>query len=201
MANNIYSQLTLENNDLFARTDWTLFNEIQQINKYPVACYLKDFNCNLFIPRAGILPYTDFCGKRYYLFGVDRQSKDLTDFGGRILRSDKSTIEGAFREFGEETSHCFGHLNIADYINSTIVYSETGLIITIKLNIDPRKAPIIFRKSNENNREISTIQVIPANTLHKYLYTPTSSEYNIYYKIKKLLKCLLVQTRKQKIYD
>ena len=52
--------------------------------------------------RAGVIPYTLTNENLYFLFGVDEASNDFTDFGGGV-KTDEDCIEGAIREFKEET--------------------------------------------------------------------------------------------------
>ena len=53
---------------------------------------------------AGILPYTFYDGKLYFLLGKERQTQQWCDFGGHCEKVDKGVIEyTAAREFFEET--------------------------------------------------------------------------------------------------
>lgn len=52
--------------------------------------------------RAGIIPYTIFRNKIKLLFGVYKDTFELTDFGGGIQRGE-TPWQGAIREFFEES--------------------------------------------------------------------------------------------------
>lgn len=56
--------------------------------------------------RAGIIPFVLYKGKIKLLFGVYKDTFDLTDFGGGIQKGETSW-EGAAREFVEETGGLF----------------------------------------------------------------------------------------------
>lgn len=52
--------------------------------------------------RSGVVPYTFRNGKLYLLFGVDRATQELTDFGGGV-KNGETSLTGAIREFREES--------------------------------------------------------------------------------------------------
>lgn len=56
--------------------------------------------------RAGVIPYTIHNTKLYYLLGVDRKFNEYTDFGGGC-KTEETLLEGAWREFNEESCNIF----------------------------------------------------------------------------------------------
>ena len=60
-------------------------------------------------PRAAVMPYTIKNGEMYFLLAVDKRSKDLTDLGGGVRKTEYS-LDACLREFKEETNEIFGEL-------------------------------------------------------------------------------------------
>ena len=61
--------------------------------------------------RASVLPYVikndGNQRKIYFLFGIDRETGDITDLGGGVKR-DEFSLEAGLREFREESDEIFG---------------------------------------------------------------------------------------------
>ena len=83
---------------------------MQQYQSLPINRYgvfqVKDLNYDIHtgITRAGVIITTEnSTGSIVYGLGIDRCSREITDFGGRVERKDENFIEAAFREFREET--------------------------------------------------------------------------------------------------
>ncbi len=80
-------------------------------------------------PRGGVILYTKVNNQLFFGLGVDRQSGQLTDFGGGIsYHRDKNVIEGALREFNEETLNLF-QFNVNHVMDSVALYNINMLII------------------------------------------------------------------------
>ncbi len=84
--------------------------------------------------RAGVIPYVIINNSIYFLLGVDNRTKELTDFGGGVKASENS-IEGAIREFREETNSIFGKkmysegafsdcITVSDCVKMTILFKK-----------------------------------------------------------------------------
>lgn len=58
------------------------------------------------ISRAGIIPYCIWKNQIYILMGIDKDSGDLSDFGGGVKLKENFT-SAAIREFNEETCGIF----------------------------------------------------------------------------------------------
>lgn len=56
--------------------------------------------------RAGVIVYTVHNNELYFLLGIDRRTREFTDFGGGCKQSE-TLLESAWREFGEESCDIF----------------------------------------------------------------------------------------------
>jgi hypothetical protein len=56
--------------------------------------------------RSGVIPFVKIKEKFHFLFGIDRASRELTDFGGCVA-PEETLLEAAFREFEEESCGIF----------------------------------------------------------------------------------------------
>jgi hypothetical protein len=100
--------------------------------------------------RAGIVPYTIAKdGTVHLCFGRDAQSKDLCDFGGGI-KYNEHTINGAFREFSEETCGIFSNeVTLKKLFNESITLkNKNNTILFIRVsNMWMKYAAIEFRNT------------------------------------------------------
>lgn len=93
-------------------------------------------------PRAGCLLYTKFKNELYFGFGVDSTYNELTDFGGGIsYKNDKNVINGAIREFTEETLDI---IPFKIYDDNLVIYNKQLLIIFVYTNENPELINQIF---------------------------------------------------------
>lgn len=143
-----------------------LFQYISRLIKYPVVrgrasvsivhkkrfapvCELRTKSKHLisdFNPRrVGIIPYTIRRGGPFFCLGRDRRYQSLTDFGGGLKKSDITPINGALREFDEETLGVFG--DIRSYIRDALaVFDKSILIIFVRIDCNPYMINSIFSK-------------------------------------------------------
>lgn len=56
--------------------------------------------------RAGVIPFTIKNNYLYFLLGIDRETRELTDFGGGV-KITESMVDAAYREFFEESCRLF----------------------------------------------------------------------------------------------
>ncbi len=56
--------------------------------------------------RAGVIPFTIKNNHLYFLLGIDRGTRELTDFGGGVKASE-SMVDAAYRELLEESCKLF----------------------------------------------------------------------------------------------
>lgn len=95
--------------------------------------------------RAGVIIYTVVNGSIYFGLGLDSRTHDLTDFGGGVVyKIDKHAINGALREFEEETLSIFDPIQFEDIIDCPVIYDNRNLIIFVHLNVDPDTVCLAF---------------------------------------------------------
>lgn len=82
------------------------------------------------IPRAGVIFYTFIDEKLYLCFGRDKNSSDLTDFGGG-KRQNEDPITCAIRESNEESRFAFSEIKVHQVQGFICLYSSNMLIIFI----------------------------------------------------------------------
>src|SRR6185437_730049 len=99
---------------------------------YIIKSVVKDVDLKLVKPpRAGLILYTRVKGDLWFGLGVDRQSGELTDFGGGVSykrRHDEHVIAGALREFNEETLNIL-KLTMDDVKDCPVLYDNNMLIM------------------------------------------------------------------------
>jgi len=97
--------------------------------------------------RAGIIIYTVKDGVVYLGWGLDSRSHDLTDFGGRVeYETDLNAVQGALREFNEETLQIFNLITIKDIERCPVIYDNNNMIIFIHMMIDPDEVDMSFSR-------------------------------------------------------
>lgn len=131
---------------------------------------VKEINLEKIRPqRAGVIMYTFFNNDVYIGLGVDTISGDLTDFGGGIqYRNDKNVINGALREFSEETLYIFKPLNIMDIMECPVAYDDNNLIIFIHIDLNPFIISSAFDTTYESLCIVNDFNKF--NLLHKKVF-------------------------------
>jgi hypothetical protein len=71
--------------------------------------------------RAGIIPYVEQNGIRFYGFSIDNEIAQLGDFGGHREIIDRDVLDTAIREYEEESLNLFGVLNRDDLQDCVIL--------------------------------------------------------------------------------
>lgn len=114
--------------------------------------------------RSGVIPYTVYRGKVYFLLGKDAQFGELTDFGGQRNQFE-SSFATALREFGEESNHLFRRTEI-DVDRSFGIIDDAMKKIAIMLIPVPahwlHRAPRMFQRQkssapDDKHREIESV--------------------------------------------
>lgn len=101
--------------------------------------------------RAGVILYTVVEGTTLFGLGLDSKTHDLTDFAGRVIyKYDGNVINGAMREFHEETLDIFNEVSNEELKTCPVLYDENNLIIFIHIDINPE---IVCRKFNNRYQE------------------------------------------------
>jgi hypothetical protein len=111
--------------------------------------------------RAGIIPFTFSKDKTLLFgFGLDKIYRELTDFGGGVsYKKDKTALNGAIREFQEESLGVFGNVTQDQLKDSLVLYTKNTLIIFVYFDADPEAINNAFydRIIHEKNPEVSDI--------------------------------------------
>lgn len=112
---------------------------------------VSKINTELIRPkRAGVVVWTWWDNVKYFGFGSDWSTGELTDFGGMIKYSKKkyhkydnnnkydvNVIAGALREYREETLNIFGKVHKSTLDSSLVLFNRNMLIIFLYLEVDP----------------------------------------------------------------
>jgi hypothetical protein len=120
--------------------------------------------------RAGVIIYTTVNGSIYFGLGLDARSHDLTDFGGTVIyKIDRNVINGALREFQEETLEIFEQITYDDIKKFPVIYDENNLIIFVHLNVNPDDICSVF---NEKYRRTVDINNRMNETMNETMNSP-----------------------------
>lgn len=123
--------------------------------------YGYDFNRNTRSIRAGVIPFTIKDNQLYFLLGIDRNTRELTDFGGGV-KSTESVVDAAYRELFEESCKLFNgdifktditsSIAITDYMhNITIffVHVNSSWLQRAELEFSNHQKKLVGKKYNE----------------------------------------------------
>jgi len=61
--------------------------------------------------RAGIIPFVEEKGIKFYAFGIENGVAAIGDFGGHREKKDIDALDSAIREYEEEALNVFGEIN------------------------------------------------------------------------------------------
>ena len=114
--------------------------------------------------RAGIVVYTIYEGTIYLALGLDALFKELTDFGGGVKYSkDGDALNGALREFMEESLYSFGVLDKSDLQYSLAIHDDRTVIFLYYWDVKPEQIVSTFRRRVEvlPHPEVIDIVFIP----------------------------------------
>ena len=123
-------------------------HRIDNRRNVPIKTTVKNINLECVKPeRAGIIIYTVVDGAVYFGLCVDAKWHDLTDAGGRVNESDRDVIQGAIREFEEETLGIFEPIKFDHIKDCPVIYDDQNLIIFMYLDLDPNLISEAFLES------------------------------------------------------
>jgi len=154
---------------------------------------VKDIDWKMRKPsRAGIIIYSKFQDKVLFCVGVDRKSKELTDFGGGVsYKLDKDALTGAIREFTEESLGVFGGLKPEELQECIAVYTQIMLIIFVPMICNPLEANRLFlsRYTREKVGEVSGLVWMDVESFLTTLY----AKKRFYVRVYKLLNPVILK--------
>lgn len=114
-------------------------------------CTVRDLDLTHVRPdRAGVILYHQAGDQLVFGFGVHSEEghRELTDFGGRVeyRTRDPTVIDGALREFSEESLGVFGHLGFIQIRDCLAVYDRKNLIIFLRVDQSPQRISQLFNE-------------------------------------------------------
>lgn len=111
--------------------------------------------------RASVLPYVvrNINSKRkiYFLFGIDKETGDITDLGGGVKR-DEYSLEAGLREFREESDEIFGTLydRPNDYLRDIAISSTDMCVLFVPLAFEWYSKAVFLFEQRKREFPIST---------------------------------------------
>lgn len=109
--------------------------------------------------RAGIIPFVEQGGIRFYGFGVENGVAAIGDFGGHRERIDKDCLDAAIREYKEEGLNVFGELTRSMLQNYSVIEGTDTVEILLPVKGSMYSYSEKFRKmiGNNINHEVQDI--------------------------------------------
>jgi hypothetical protein len=108
------------------------------------------------VSRAGIIPFTIKDNMFYFLMGVDRRTRELTDFGGGV-KITETLIDGAIRELNEESCEIFKNVITKESLyKSAVLINKNAALFFVK--IDQKWLNIAEREFQMAQEKFSSIK-------------------------------------------
>lgn len=127
-----------------------------------------DWNC-LKPRRAGVIPYVRNGGAYNFALGIDMQTGELTDFGGCVeYIHEKHALNGALREFNEESHGVFNDRFVNNLGDCRIAYSEGMAIVFIEVDVDMDDLSSRFLVARDQSAEVEISSIVWLNMLEFY---------------------------------
>lgn len=108
--------------------------------------------------RAGFIPFTIKNGSLYFLLGIDRRTRELTDFGGGVKASE-TLLRGGCREWSEESCKMFDEeVDDNKLLNSVAVVKRDWRAAIVFYHVNPSwldNAEAVFK---QNQADLSGIR-------------------------------------------
>lgn len=141
--------------------------------------------------RAGVIIYTIYKGKLYFILGIDSKTRDITDFGGGVAFKSKNenSITGGLRELKEESLGIFGTIKSSEINKCLAVYDEDTIIIFVplKINLQNKYMEFLNRVKNYPNPEVIDLRFFDKRQFIELINGKDTNEKRMYHRIKKLL--------------
>ncbi len=107
------------------------------------------------ITRAGVIPFTVRDNLIHFLLGIDRRTRELTDFGGGV-KSTETIIGGAYRELGEESCELFGSFVTEDQLYSSLaLINREGTTAIFFLRVAPEWLDIAEQEFSNKQKNLT----------------------------------------------
>nr|WIL05052.1 hypothetical protein pmam_13 [Pithovirus mammoth] len=139
--------------------------------------------------RAGVIVYKIYQGQLLFCMGVDRKTRELTDFGGGIsYRKDKTLVKGALREFNEESLGVFGSFEEEKVLDGVVAYNDYMAILFLHLDCDIEEVTDRFVKRfrAERSAEVSSLAWMTVERFRSTLFDQTGNL--VYERVSELLR-------------
>lgn len=161
--------------------------------------YVKDIDLSVVKPgRSGVIVYTIYKGKIYFVTAVDNKTKDITDFGGGVAfkTRNENSITGGLREHREESLGIFGTITAKEIGRCLAVYDNSTMIIFVPLKINLKSKYIEFlnRVKEHPNPEVIDLcflnkrQFLNLITSDSGASTVDGNKLLMYHRVKNLLQ-------------
>jgi len=138
------------------------------------------------IKRAGIVLFTKYKKSIWFGMGIDRNSGDISDFGGHRIHNDSDIIETAIREFDEETLGVCGKIKKENIKNCYCIFDRHTMIIFYPTQIDIKNSIINFKNTVYDKTEMSGLIWIKYDKMKSILDNPETSTHKMYSRIRKI---------------
>ena len=126
-------------------------NKLPLINNTNQVTYVHKLDLNLNKPkRGGVILYTVINKQIFFGLGVDKKYNELTDFSGGISRKDATAIDGALREFCEETEGLFSIKE--NVMHSPVIVDKHNLIMFLYTDEHPDDITYNFQAQEKTHK-------------------------------------------------
>jgi len=151
---------------------------------------VSEINTRIVKPcRAGIIFYISDGKNISFALGTDSKTHELTDFSGSVMYSRGETcIDGALREFEEETLGIFGKITAEEISDFFAVYDEDNMVIFVMLDTTQNAIRKVFNEKIKTvkNPEICSIFFVTSNQF-RFLIRKLFREHIFFEKLRKFL--------------
>lgn len=108
--------------------------------------------------RCGVIPFTISNGKLYFLLGIDKKTRDLTDFGGGV-KVTETMLSGGCREWSEESCKIFDDEVTEERLNRSIaVVTDNWRAAIIFYHVDQKWLSLAPKVFKERQSELAGIK-------------------------------------------
>ena len=157
--------------------------------------YVKDLP-KIHPSRVGIIPYVIRDDIRFFALGIDTNYQEATDFGGKTGRFDQGPLQGALREFREETLGVFPEIDMVGdqtklgFSDSLAVWNQETMILFVKFDVDPTAITEAFDASKVDVEHLEVSRIIWARQdIFQNIIDVKKNDYGrLYSRVRRLLR-------------